>query len=570
MIHADGDWIRYAYNELGKVETKSFGTGAMGTAFKSIEYQYDELGLLTKKDVTGETWSGWTGSSSYTTADETFTYDALYRLTNAEDDDTKVELGWNSLDQLTSESLEVKIHTGDWTAKKTTTSTWDDTGKRRESLEYPVSARMYEFGHDALDRVVEIVYDDWSTEKPMCRYDFEGPGGRVLECERALDLDTTTASEKKLRTKLAYDALKRNTSIDHDEMTYLSGIGWVATNQFEFSYTWGSGANATTERLFNRKTMVVKNASGTTLQDHSYTYDTLSRLTQDKRNETGGPTYDFTLSQAQFLDLVKKDGSNLRDFKPTGGTSSLQMSSYDVSGASTSCSYDDAGNLTSELYAGNGTEYWYDHENRLVRVAGTGSGPSVAFRYDALGRRVAERKDTESDEQVFLYDGAHIIEEADAVDAGSSASLTQTRHTLIGNRIDEVVYMLEGTTTNLWPLTDHLGSTWRVFEQASNSFTEVTTINYETAYGEATVSGTNDDYPYGYTGRRRILGENGGSTHDLGLYDYRTRAYSPKLGRFLQRDSIGVWGNPAESNNSTSRLLSVPQRKPRRTHRWQF
>jgi hypothetical protein len=33
------------------------------------------------------------------------------------------------------------------------------------------------------------------------------------------------------------------------------------------------------------------------------------------------------------------------------------------------------------------------------------------------------------------------------------------------------------------------------------------------------------------------------------MYEYRTRMYSPALGRFVQRDSIGVWGDPGQFGN---------------------
>jgi RHS repeat-associated protein len=74
-----------------------------------------------------------------------------------------------------------------------------------------------------------------------------------------------------------------------------------------------------------------------------------------------------------------------------------------------------------------------------------------------------------------------------------------------------------------------------------NSATEKTAIDYTTAFGETTVSGAETDFPYGFTGRRRLAA--------AGLYDYRARAYEPKLGRFLQRDPIGAWGDPSSRGN---------------------
>src|SRR5690606_37310610 len=100
------------------------------------------------------------------------------------------------------------------------------------------------------------------------------------------------------------------------------------------------------------------------------------------------------------------------------------------------------------------------------------------------------------------------------------------------------------------------------YEDALGSLLEVrdsggsvrTTFTYSTAYGETSVSGTESSYPYGFTGRR-IIGDPGISGR---LYDYRARVYDPKLGRFLQRDPIGTWGDAGSYGNSYSYSNAEP------------
>ncbi|MEK6674025.1 MAG: RHS repeat-associated core domain-containing protein, partial [Planctomycetota bacterium] len=45
---------------------------------------------------------------------------------------------------------------------------------------------------------------------------------------------------------------------------------------------------------------------------------------------------------------------------------------------------------------------------------------------------------------------------------------------------------------------------------------------------------------------------------ETGLYHYRTRYYDPIIGRFISRDTIGVWGDWNEQGNATSFVANNP------------
>jgi RHS repeat-associated protein len=55
-----------------------------------------------------------------------------------------------------------------------------------------------------------------------------------------------------------------------------------------------------------------------------------------------------------------------------------------------------------------------------------------------------------------------------------------------------------------------------------------------------------------YTGRRY--------DSESGLLYYRTRYLDSEMGRFISRDTIGVWGDPASLGNGFSALLNAAQR----------
>jgi RHS repeat-associated protein len=87
-----------------------------------------------------------------------------------------------------------------------------------------------------------------------------------------------------------------------------------------------------------------------------------------------------------------------------------------------------------------------------------------------------------------------------------------------------------GTASYL--LTDALGSTVGL---ADTSGVVQTSYTYE-PFGNTTVSGAANTNPFAFTGREID------SAGTLRLYDYRARAYSPTLQRFLTEDPMGFAG----------------------------
>jgi RHS repeat-associated protein len=478
----------------------------------------------------------WTDYDAYKTTEENFAYDGLYRLTDADDDDTEVTLVWNALDQVTQEKQKIKTG-GSWTTEKTVASGWDDTGKRRSSATYPISGKTFGFLYDALDRMTTLQLNG-TPAKPMASYGYEGPGGRVVRRDRAVDLSATGFGTIQHRAYFSYDALERLTKIEHKKATRVLA-DWIETVERNLDSTWGNGSSG---RIWQRGSYDIAD-SASTLVTHDYAYDKVGRLVEDKRQVGGGALEDFDYTQeaTQFLKERKKDGTaEITYTEATDG--SLQMASYN-DGSTATLTHDVCGNVSSRTQSGSTTSYYYDHENRLVHID---AATDFWFRYDALGRRVEEKEGTAV--KLFWYDGVHIAEETN----GATPNAALQRLSLFGPQIDEVLYSgaLDGSqnlTDHRWPLADHLGS---VLVVVDNGGTVKTDFNYTTAYGETTRTGA-ESYPYGFTGRRWI--------ETAKVYDYRTRAYDPKLGRFLQRDSIGVWGDGGSLGNGYGYVVNDPQ-----------
>jgi len=140
---------------------------------------------------------------------------------------------------------------------------------------------------------------------------------------------------------------------------------------------------------------------------------------------------------------------------------------------------------------------------------------SVNLQYDGFGRRTKNLQNTS-----FLFDGANAVQEL----SGSTPTAN-----LINGGIDEVFTRTDagGAFT---PLKDALGSTVALVDSSGNV---VTTYAYD-PFGNTTVSGAANGNQFQYTGR-----ENEGN----GLYFYRSRYYSPLLGRFINQDPLGFAGS---------------------------
>jgi RHS repeat-associated protein len=169
-------------------------------------------------------------------------------------------------------------------------------------------------------------------------------------------------------------------------------------------------------------------------------------------------------------------------------------------------SYDAKGNLTSD-----GTRsYSYDAENRL-KTADTAS-----FFYDALGRLSWH---TGSGGQLD-HEGTRLVTE---LQGGTYAILRRYVH---GPGGDEPLVWYEGTGTanRRWLHADERGSIIAHSDAGGNVMAR---LRYD-EYGNPAATNVGR---FQYTGQKWLP--------QVGLYDYKARAYDPRLGRFLQPDPIG-------------------------------
>ncbi len=296
---------------------------------------------------------------------------------------------------------------------------------------------------------------------------------------------------------------------------------------------------------FDRLNRLLRVGEGTYPQMLDVVYNTAGRrsaLIRKYYNGAIAARTDYYFNDAQRLSQLAlnfpgtgSDLTNIFSYNPAGQVTKLTQTNasyqylgnanrtgaYSINGLNqytalngASITYDDNGNLTND----SGAIYQYDDENRLRSTSGTGIAPST-LKYDPLGR-LYEIVINGSAVTRFLYDGDALVAEYNGVG-------TMVRRYVHGDQIDEPLVQYNGASIgessrrNLY--SDHQGS---IIAQSEMSGTQVSALSYD-AYG-IPKSGVADRF--GYTGQMWLV--------ELGLYHYKARMYSPRLGRFLQTDPI--------------------------------
>jgi RHS repeat-associated protein len=191
-------------------------------------------------------------------------------------------------------------------------------------------------------------------------------------------------------------------------------------------------------------------------------------------------------------------------------------------GAGQPMAYDNNANLTND---GN-FNYVYDDENRLVGA--TAAVQSIKFTYDPLGRLFESDINNPGGRKKiqYLYDGDALVAEFDALNNN-----TLIKRYVHGDQVDEPWLQFNKTNTvsaadRVYLHADHQGS---IIALSNGSGALTNTMAYDN-YGTISWSGSLVSR-FGYTGQIYFS--------EMGLWFYKSRLYSPAIGRFLQTDPIG-------------------------------
>ncbi len=294
-----------------------------------------------------------------------------------------------------------------------------------------------------------------------------------------------------------FDQLNRLTDVK------LNGAG---TSALQFQY----------DALSRRTKLIYENGCSTSYgfeQDND-----LSRLLHNFVGSNVNFSYAFD-SVSQMLSQRTSDPANFRWTPGAPGTVSYgtanSINQYPTVGG-TGLSYSTDGNLINDGVF----KYEFNTERMMNRVRDAGTNAIVAdYLYDPALRQ--RQKNVGGTKTNFYYSGWQRLADYD----GTTNTLQQRY--VYGPGLDEVLIQVNSGGSKTYFHANHQGS---VIAATDASGAVLNRFKYS-PYGESpSMSGTN----HGYTGQRY--------DSETGLYYYKMRYFSPKLGRFLQVDPIGYAG----------------------------
>jgi RHS repeat-associated protein len=387
----------------------------------------------------------------------------------------------------------------------------------------PTGGARTSYGYDAADRLTSV----------------NAPSGRVIT--------------------LAYDSAGRRISV-----AYPNGLATSAAFETPLA------ANGKTGRLKSIARGLNASAQGGSalnlkLGAFAYLYDVKGNIIAANENAATPRNRAYTLDAIERLTEVKDGGgASLETYTldPEGNRIASHRSSFHVTDAAnrlqedekTQFEYDVNGNMVRKTVKASGLtwRYAYTVYDELASASRhSSSDPAspalekVSYIFDALGRRVAERRFDAANAPTgglnFHYDGEEVAHEADI---NASGAVTGQRWTTHSDGTDDLlaVTLQAGTgpssptaatsgpaapsNASFYYHTDHQGSVRAITDQNG----AVTNTYAYDSYGTAQESVESLAQRFRYTGREFDA--------LTGLYHYRARAFDPETARFLQEDPL--------------------------------
>jgi RHS repeat-associated protein len=409
---------------------------------------------------------------------------------------------------------------------------YNDAGEMTK-MTYP-SGREIFYDRDAIGLVTEIRDPAIGT---LATYDYLGRGR----------YDKKTYTGNGLETDYGYDTKGRVNQIvlwfDSDADDVLDTSELLQQRDF----VW-DGAGNREQRTVNT---FIDGASQWD-REHTYGYDSFNQMESSSLVDAS-----VTVHNATYL----YDGNGSRtniDVGPSAGTYNPSNSMHEYPKTpfdSVDRTYDDTGNLAS---SGNGN-YAYNLKNELTSFTEFSQTRRTNVNDGFMRLASASVWDgTAMRNEYYAYAGDHQVEVYTAASGGALLASY-----VYGPGLDELLHIhtdLDGDGT----FSDHY-----VHADDQNN---VTALSDPLAAGGIQEYYYYDDFgtptTYDVNHQLRLSGVSAfqnkfffqGRTYDetMKMYNYRARWYSPEIGRFIQRDPLGLYGDPAHWGNPYTYLSNNP------------
>jgi YD repeat-containing protein len=355
-LRTDADADTYAWEYRGD-DAVTERTDENGTV---VADTLDELGRVTHRDITR-------GTGVEGPQDEDYEWDAAGRLTKAKNDDSVVEMKWDSLGRMWEEKP-------GWGNPATTTRTISrdfDRNGNVTKVTYPDGTAI-DYAIDAnLDRIDQV------KDGTNVVGDYRWLGAGLVDRLDYLNGVSRTTT---------FDAVRRITEVSHDKTGTLA----------KFTYTLDANSNVLSEK-------------------RSHNGNLYEVFTYDERNQLDTVWYDATSSSnpSVWTKKVEHDWDGVFNLDDTT-TTIYQQTGVNVNYTANSRDQYTSIGGDSPLWTDNGelkdddiqSTYKYDYRSQLTKI--TRGATNWTFKFDALGRRITTNFGTELR---FTWAGNRILEE---------------------------------------------------------------------------------------------------------------------------------------------------------------
>ncbi len=498
---SDGTEVAFQYNEYGDL---SQITDPRGTV---VDVTYDPLGRTVDRSI-----APGSGVSNDTTF-EHYGYRGDGTLILATNDASTVTRTYDSRGALLQESIDGAV-----------VGVVSDTMGRPTRVTYPQGS-IVDYGYDGVGRLRAAALD----ALPIADLDYLGPSSR-----EGITYNPTGGAAV-VQADFVRDALGRPESA-----FYTHDPSGSATMIYSDATTW----NEVGDTLQRTVSGVGPAAS------YAYEHDLAHQLVRTTVRDAGAQVLRDTVYSidgvGNWNSVLDGECSGTYSLDSTApNPADAQMNQYTQTGCDTR-QYDTAGNLVLRQGATT-TSFVYDFANRLVGYSDPATSHSGTYLYDALGRKIRTVVDdgTGPITTDFSFLDDSVVEEREG---------TSTRSLVRGTDMDSI--LAAGTPSGVqFYIQDDAGTVLALIGEDGEVIEGVEYSDYGVPHvydGDGTSLGASSS-----AGNRYLLG---GRPYDdlVGLYDIRNRALDPAVGRFVQRDPLGVWGDETSLGNGCSYVGNQP------------
>jgi len=467
VTKADGSYLSYLYDNMDRVvkitdeagKITLFSYDKNGNLIKKqnlkgnyIVFVYDALNRITKK-----IYYKWQDSPEYTI---NYTYDAAGNLVNIKSENTDITYTYNELNQITKES------------NKNILDSVFAYNSKGMMLSESSSYLNKTFSYDNLNRLAEMKANGMSYKNTF------DATGRLSEF-----------SQNGILSKYTYDISNRVTN----KTTSLNN---AIIEKFDYKYDLKG-------RRVSEKEESEKNPN-------TYSFDAVGRLAKATYEDGNFEEFGYNLLGERVSRKSLTDTDEVYVYENDGKLKQVRNKSF---------TYDENGNIAKKTISKfienrmvvETTTYEFNARDLLAKITLPDS-KTIAYDYDALGRRISIKYDGKT--RKIVYSGSNKV-----------AEFNEDKKTqyVYGSGIDDIL-SISKDGSDYHCLKGSAGSVGTIVSKTGEKVKEYKYRAFGNIYGE--IGEFDNDVTYTSRELDKIAG----------IYYYRARYYDAEIGRFLSKD----------------------------------